>query len=449
MKKIRQVRLAMMAMALLYCAMLVVYYRYIAGWFGPFIGYGWYDPDPAALVVAFGLAMAPSLYLPIDARKPSDLIFMILYVAMYVPTLIVPHLALDVEPVLLLWYGACTFVGFSVTFAVANGRNIAVRQNGMRNRRYVLLVLAVTLLMLGVMVAGMGLPNSLPTLRDVYDVRSEYKDSLRGVWVGTRYTVMWAQYFLVPLLIGFGLHLSGRSLRTAGALFVALGVLVAVYVFSVSAVKSAVLSLAMIGGVWYALGDGRRFILRLFGGIMVLGVVGLLSSVLLGDQFILLHGLRRFFVVPGLNAGLYYEFFSEHSKLMLSHSIFGGLSPNEYGMGPGNIIGYHHYGRATTNSTAGYLADAYANFGVPGMMVFSLALGLVLNVVDSVSSRMEGKVAITVFAVYAYVLVNTGLLTALLSYGLLLMIAAVSQMPKRLERKNRSVRLRPPKMASV
>jgi hypothetical protein len=71
-------------------------------------------------------------------------------------------------------------------------------------------------------------------------------------------------------------------------------------------------------------------------------------------------------------------------------------------------------------ANAGFFADAYANFGAAGVIGFSLALGLVLRVLDGLADALPAAVACALVAMPAFSLTNSGLLTTMLTHGLLL-----------------------------
>ncbi len=93
-------------------------------------------------------------------------------------------------------------------------------------------------------------------------------------------------------------------------------------------------------------------------------------------------------------------------------------------------------------SNANLWADAYANFGYIGIIVFSLLLAFVLWLYDSMAFGCDKRLAALVIGLPAFALANTGLLTTLLTNGIGLVMLLVYLMPPRLNEHSRGHFLR-------
>jgi len=130
--------------------------------------------------------------------------------------------------------------------------------------------------------------------------------------------------------------------------------------------------------------------------------------------------IRRLFFVPAQNYFNYYDFFSHHQLMYLSQSVLNPFLANPYGMRITNMIGSLYYGQPAMSVNTGYLADAYMNFGALGVVIFSVFLGMLLVILDSLSKRTNVAIAVAIVAMPLVTLVNSGFFTTLLTHGFLL-----------------------------
>ena len=96
------------------------------------------------------------------------------------------------------------------------------------------------------------------------------------------------------------------------------------------------------------------------------------------------------------------------------------------------VISWAYWGR-DFSPNVGYLGDAYAHFGGLGMILFSAVLAFVLRVVDSLRSADAQWLVAAMIAVPGMALVNSALLTALLTHGFLPAMLIIWLLPARRE----------------
>jgi hypothetical protein len=130
----------------------------------------------------------------------------------------------------------------------------------------------------------------------------------------------------------------------------------------------------------------------------------------------------RVIMVPGLLTGFYYDFFSTNPKVMLLHSVFSWAGTYPYPVRYPVLIAEYYLNTVDGFANANFLADAYANFGIPGMFAFSLLLGMVLWVLDSLCEGMDLRYAASLSILAFFTLANSALLTGLLSFGILFLL---------------------------
>jgi hypothetical protein len=140
-------------------------------------------------------------------------------------------------------------------------------------------------------------------------------------------------------------------------------------------------------------------------------------------------------LLPGLISGYFYEFFSINPKAYLGHSIFSSFINYPYSSTPPIVVGEHYWGQSiiTANANANIWADGYANFGYIGMVLFSILLGFILWIYDSISSKINFKIAVLMLCIPAFSLSNSALLTTILTHGIGLTILLLYLMPNEIK----------------
>lgn len=117
--------------------------------------------------------------------------------------------------------------------------------------------------------------------------------------------------------------------------------------------------------------------------------LGVLFSIgiykILGDIMLPSMVISRIFFLPAQISYQYYEFFSQNGYVYLSHSVFRIFFQTPiYLDHPIRLIGQAYYTNNWPNT--GYLGDAFMNFGVIGMIIFSIILGIVLKIIESLAN---------------------------------------------------------------
>jgi hypothetical protein len=190
--------------------------------------------------------------------------------------------------------------------------------------------------------------------------------------------------------------------------------------FGMTNQKSFLLAPALVLGLlWLGRSPSRIAWGIVAGGTcIVLGAWGLF---LLTEELLIPSILvRRLFFVPAELHLWYYDYFAgvAHPFVLLSNSLLGVLSPYPYGDGVPTTIGWAYLG-LETRANAGWMADAYVHFGFGGMAAFSLLLAVFLRILDGAAAAVPLRLAAALVAVPTMALMNTGLLTVLLTHGFL------------------------------
>ncbi|HEU4671550.1 MAG TPA: hypothetical protein VFS32_01490 [Candidatus Limnocylindrales bacterium] len=413
-------RLALIAGGLVFVAALDwAYVAWVAPWYG-YSGLVERGVDPSSTLVVAVVATVPCAWLPLRIERPSDAIVWLLYLVAYVPAAVVPiHVlgpdpgrVLPLEAVLLLAAGT---LGLMRALPLAT-----LGRRGLSESQFVRLIVAAAAGAL-VYFAVLFRPTSIPDLGDVYAARAA-ADAIVAATPGSGYLLPWFGYVVYPLTIALGL-------ARRRPLVVGLGLAGQVLLYAITGLKGIVFSVVFVPVLFAVIRWGGRH----SGGLMPWGagftvLASVVLSALTGSLFTVSLFVRRLFVVPGQLTGYYYDFFTSHPTYQLSHSVLGFLTDRPYALDPPYLIGLF-YERTLTDANANVWADAIANFGLVGVIPFTVLLGALLWLLDSLAAGRDIAILGAGIGFLGIILANGALLTQILTGGLGLAVLLVAVMP--------------------
>ncbi len=405
-------RLRLMAIGLAYVLLFDWTYSRVVYPQFHYMGFGLAELPTVELVGLWALAVAPTAWMP-TTRRPSLVAYWVLYLWVLIPSILIPaytevHVPGGTFVLAMTLVAAFAGIGLIYRLPVLEFQARARASRGRLN--LVLSALSIAALYVFV-IQRFGFQVRLPAVLEVYDVRLEYSDDLRERGRFVAYAVLWLGKVVNPLLIALGISRRQPALLATGLVGQAM-------LFSVTGHKSLVAVILFIPllvlvaqkvkgnlGAWLALGSG--FVI----------IASIAESQILDSNYLNHLVVRRLFMLPGLLTGYYFEFFSSHPKAMLSHSILQGLVTAQYDLAPPDLIGQAYFA-VRTHSNANIWADAFANFGYVGVILFSAGFALLLWVFDGLAKNLDFPVAAALIAMPAFSLTNSALLTTVLSHGM-------------------------------
>jgi hypothetical protein len=390
--------------------------------FAPLFGYqGLVDghPEGRAVVVMIVLAALPAAWLPISAGRPSAVLLWSLYIAGYVPAVVIPiFLTADLAAVLPL---ALTLLAALMIVSVLTRLPLVrVTSRHLSPRAFLRMMTGLSIATSVYVLVTFGF-STIPSLGNVYAARSAFNTGLEGANWPAGYVVPWAGNVVNPLLMA--LALSRRRMDLFAVAMV--GQLV---IYSDTGFKNVLFSTALIPLVYLALSLARRS----YGTVAVMAIpavllVGTIVNALTSDWALTL--LRRQFATPGQLNWYYFDFFSDHSRYHLSASFLSGVFTMPYSSEPAVLIGQVYFPAEHPHANAGLWADAFANFGTGGVVVFSMVLGLVLWALDGSARDRDIRLIGPMVAIAGLSLAEGALFTTLLTLGLGLACLLVVAVP--------------------
>lgn len=241
---------------------------------------------------------------------------------------------------------------------------------------------------------------------------------------GFGYPLGWATNTILPF--AFLIFLDRKRYRLA-ALCAALQVLF----YMETGSKFTLLILAPILAVYLLSRTGH--LLKL----LYLGLVCICLAVVIGYQLdstatdgalhpgVLLNaivGIRAIFH-PADNKFNFYEYFSQHLKIHFSDGIIGKVFSltYPYAGSSGQVIYAASGGDfLAANMNTGYLGEAYAQLGFPGIFLMAALLGFILRALSGYDRKETFPVLTALFSVYIIILNDGALFTTLFTGGMLI-----------------------------
>ena len=381
--------------------------------------------QPSYVSLAWLLAAVPSLWMPVRLQRPSQVIYWLLYVIVFVPAILIPLYTLTSD--IKQWFlRSLSLVGAVAMLAIMY-RITPVRIPVVPQSRVVfwLSLIVFTIVSYGYAIGVFGADCKLVSLWDVYAVRTEYKATLEHSSGIIAYLISWQGNVINPFLISYGL--THRL-----PVLLSLGMAGQFFLYSITGFKSVLSSGVLVLALYIALRNrGNSFGLYVIWGVTTLVLLSTLMRIGLQREEMSSLLLQRVFAVPGLLTGYYFEFFSEHQKAMLGDSRLRFLFPSyPYDLSLPNLVGEVYFGRPSMSANANLWADAYANFGFWGVFGFTFALGFLFWFLDSLARGRDPRIVSLVQGMPGFTLANASLMTSIFTHGIGFLVLMVFLMPQ-------------------
>ena len=386
-----------------------------------YMGYVLYKRELTDHVLALFFVSLGALALPHRVKTPSQLVGILLFSFVYVPSLVISTVVLSVSTAALFRLHVTLFLAFAayllwsyVPLPKKRFRCLAVSPV-----LWVSLIGVLAFVLLFYLVVTLGLKPP-PSIFDPYEVRIGAREA--GPLVG--YTVRILGNVFGPVLVIAGVIQGRRS-------WVFLGVFLHVMVFSFDGTKSTLFMPVMLVGFLIILTIGRGLTNLVITATIALIVVSTWVDIYLGSPLVSSFLVRRLIVTPGVLTSFYYEYFTDNPVFWWGHSVLRFFVDSPYDTSPAFLIGYEYFGSDLTSANANLWADGFANAGVFGALLVSVIAGAFFKVADWLSIG-RGLFGLLVWLAPSFALVNSAFLTSVLTHGLAITAVIVLGAPRRL-----------------
>lgn len=389
-----------------------------------------YEPPPLPyLVLAWVLSVTPSLWMPMELRRPSQLTYWVLYIAVIIPSMFVPLYAglntpYEVSLLMLALFAGFALAGGSYLFPLIRFSQLPPLR-GLFWKGVVCLAAGLSLWL--VLVFRHNL--QIVSFSDVYDVRDVASDLAFGSQVNMAFMTLTGA--INPFLMGCGLYYKRIWLFLVGAA----GQLL---VYAVGGTKGSILSIAFISIFALLFKAGRTaFGLKITYGAFAVLAAMCGSYALSGfdpgpsQTIALFVVLMRTLSMNGLVTAQYYDFFQQNPFTYYSHiKVVNWVVHYPYKYPIGQEIGLAYAGTSGLDATANFWAtDGIGGLGFPGILLMSVFCAGVFWALDSAAQRHDPRLAALVTTYAAYNIANISMFTSLLSGGLALLMVLLYAMP--------------------
>ena len=237
------------------------------------------------------------------------------------------------------------------------------------------------------------------SLNEVYDTRADYKTNASD-WMTFVKTAFGA--YVCPGLLAYFIAKKKKL-----PVFIFLILQITVYSFAKDKTYLFDLFMAIALGIMgkKIIHNSKRYFnigIFAFSGINILAVLGQYSN------FIFNIVTRRIMVVPSWLNYLYFEFFSQNEKLLWRQDVFiiDKLFVAPYDCSAPLLISEKYLNGLVSNPNAGLLAEAYAQFGLVGIIIYPLLIVVLLNVVNQFYKNAMPEVILMISFSLAFSLSN-------------------------------------------
>jgi len=404
-----------------------------------------YNPPPwPYLALGWLLSVTPSLWLPLELIRPSQLAYWVLYITVFIPSMFVPlYVGLDtpgdISLLMVTLFAGLAIVGSSYLLPLFRPRPARLSMQFFWKG-----FACVTMALVFWLIVVFRNHIQFLSFNDIYDLRDMQNDISEGTLVNYAFMLLTGAFN--PFLMAYGLF--HKQKWALGA-----GVLGQLLVYGVGGTKGSILSIVFISGFYVLLRAGRQsFALKItFGTLAIAGGLSL-SYRLAGyePEPLQLHWIALFVVLMrtlsanAMLTGWYYNFFQTNPHTFFSHVRgINWFVHYPYQKSVAMEIGSVYMGPNDPDPTAHFWAtDGIGGMGLPGILLVSLLCAALFWALDSASQRHDPRLAALATAYAAYNIANISLFTSLFSGGLALLIVLLYLMPPQSERPREGARIR-------
>ena len=191
-----------------------------------------------------------------------------------------------------------------------------------------------------------------------------------------------------------------------------------VYFFAFASHKSILFLPVLVFSVWFYFRHSNSLLMLPLAFIALL-VIAIAANFFLDDLWMISMVARRVFFVPANLCFTYFEFFADHAHAYWANSILSAFLAYPYGdVGIPYVIG-DYLGKPEMGANNGFISSGYAHAGVWGVLFYATILGVLLRLVNDISSGFMPvwlAVAISIVPLRS-LLISSDLFTVMLTHG--------------------------------
>lgn len=267
-------------------------------------------------------------------------------------------------------------------------------------------------LVLGLLVISFGWVLNFD-LFSVYEIREQ--NSLRNTPI-LNYLTNWAGKVLLPFILLF----SFVKIRP-GINYIALIFSVFLFLFfSITGHKTFLFTIPVLFASYFFLKSGKYFLLLML-SISGAITIGLMLYLFVDHSVLLSLLVRRSLFLPAQISFHYFDFF-QNNPIYLSNSFLRFLTDYPFDTEPAFLISEVYYNKPDMSSNNGIVTDAFMNFGVAGIFIWSSLLVILLKLLDSLIRKKDYLILASLALVGSKSFVDGAFFTSLLTHGFIIIL---------------------------
>lgn len=351
-------------------------------------------------VLLLALMIKPSV------MTPKELSYFLFVYMLYIPTLAVAAISIDSFELVYLVFTSALILGVDLKVPPVSFKAIKFRFSLPE-----VLVCLNLILFISIVFKYRSILD-IPSFSEVYALRLK----ARGL---TDYTfgliLSWSKFVFAPLGFLLGVFYKRKFLLISSLLLY-----FSIYIST--GAKSAVIYPFLLYFICFVFQYVSVLRIKTLMACGIVALVFISMAIEVYFSFVIYpYTVERAFIAPGVLSNLYYEFFSDNEKAYLGYSFLSSFIDYGYDLEPAFLIGQEYF-RLETRANASFFADGYANFGIIGVIIFSLIVRGLIFLYSAISFNWSKSVSNTFFVPFALYLINASPLTMLVTGGFFLVL---------------------------
>lgn len=425
--------IALVAVIILILTNNLSYESYVAPRYA-YMGMGYRTVEQSYVLSSWFYALAPTLLMPLQLRRASQIFLYVQYFIFYVPFVfnayhvVLPNLAhREIFPLVTITFFSMLMLTLVVAFPVQK-----LKRKPMTPKSYwtgfVTILLTFTVYLLVTYRNNL----KLVSFDDVYELRAaagEATDNSLGGSRFTGYALAWLQGCLAP--IAFAVAVFNRRWQFAVA-----SASIFVLIYMIQGAKAALVApLFTLFFFYWSTRWSKWAFVTLALGLSCLLMAPFLISALQKDEWnvpylLLVHA--RAFSIPQMLTVQFYDFFTSHPPTNAGHIPgLNLISPYRYQLSIPFEIGWYYYGQEVGSNAGIWAGDGITSFGLIGIPIFTIPLIFLLRIIDALTAHLRTSFVVVSMAYLASIFGNVQLNIVIVTNGLFLALLCFWYMPSR------------------
>jgi hypothetical protein len=389
-----------------------------------YMGWTYEAPDLTERAVFWSACLLPAFWLPLEIHRPSQILYWVSYVFVYIPSIEIGHFLRRLE-----WHDRVQLTVLLVIGFGISGLCYIVPVGWVRNQRWTERQFLRVIVICYAIGMALNIASYWGHMRLVaFEDRTEHRLAMREV--NTNIVADYAMAHLAWFINPFFMVLALKKKQVIWLVLAAAGVIV---LYAASASRAFALTLLYVPALYLLTRITRHLGLWLpwCVGLSFLTILGL--NVLDVDYASDIRAVYfdRSFVVPGVHTTVYSEFFSDHPYTYGSH--YRGMNlliDYPYDLPLNFLMGVYMSGDLDDSENSHLWSNGIATAGPCGIVITGFMLGGILWCLDAAAAGLNPRMVAAMVAGYAIPIINLSLPGTLAGCGLGTMILALSVMPR-------------------